>query len=308
MADGSASIVPAMPGRHPRRGPALRGTLVSVTVLGLLLAETLLTAPRRAAAGRPPADVVVTLSATLAGLPGDVAVVVARQHRVVPGLSPAAADARAVRTAAAVAAGGAAGDRVFPTASMVKLFLAEHVLHRARHDGLDLRADDSRLLRRMITASDDSAASALWVRYDGTRAVRDVARRYGLAGTAPPSVRGQWGRTSTTAGDLARFLALLPVVAHPDDAETLLDWMRAATRRAADGFDQRFGLFGATPDTAVKQGWMCCVAGDRHLHSAGVVGRTVVVLLSEVPAHVGYEAVARVLSDAVARLPAPGSP
>jgi hypothetical protein len=190
---------------------------------------------------------------------------------------------------------------------VVKLFLAEHVLHRARQ-GLDLRADDRGLLRRTITASDDPAASTLWVRYDGERAVRDVARRYGLTGTSPPPVRGQWGQTVTTAGDLARFLALLPVVAHPDDAETLLGWMRAATPRAADGFDQRFGLFGVRDGTAVKQGWMCCVAGERHLHSAGVIGRTVVVLLSEVPDGVGYDRVARALSATAARLPAPAAP
>ena len=34
---------------------------------------------------------------------------------------------------------------------------------------------------------------------------------------------------------------------------------------------------------------MCCVGGNRHLHSVGVVGHRVVVLLSEVPRAVGYD-------------------
>src|SRR3954454_8137075 len=53
----------------------------------------------------------------------------------------------------------------------------------------------------------------------------DVAARYDLTRAAPPRVAGQWGEATTTAGDLARFLALLPVVPDPDDAATLLRWM-----------------------------------------------------------------------------------
>src|SRR3712207_7664640 len=59
-------------------------------------------------------------------------------------------------------------------------------------------------------------------------------------GTAPPRVWGEWGETTTTAGDLARFLARLPIVAHPADAATLLGWMRDATPTGSDGFDQQF--------------------------------------------------------------------
>ncbi|UOY02551.1 serine hydrolase [Blastococcus sp. PRF04-17] len=158
----------------------------------------------------------------------------------------------------------------------------------------------------MIRSSDDPAASALWVRYDGDRMVRDVAARYGLTGTGPPPIPGQWGQATTTARDLARFLSLLPVVAHPDDAAALLGWMREATARAADGFDQRFGLFGTAPaGSAVKQGWMCCVGGSRHLHSVGVVGARVVVLLSEVPRAVGYGAARTALTAAAAATAVP---
>ncbi|TQN43034.1 beta-lactamase family protein [Blastococcus colisei] len=285
----------------------LRRVLLPLALLSLVVGEVLLPPDRRAVAGGPPATQVVP--AVVAAYPpvGTLAVVVARQHVPVAGLSIRAAEARSARLAAATA-GNAAADRPFPTASMVKLFVAADVLHRARTGRLSLRPDDPVLLQEMIRSSDDPAASTLWVRYGGGQMVTDVARRYRLTGTAPPAVPGQWGQAMTTARDLARFLALLPTVAHPDDATAILSWMRGATPLAADGFDQRFGVFGtAPPQTAVKQGWMCCVDGNRHLHSVGVVGSRVVVLLSEVPRATGYDAARAALTAAAEPIPAPAS-
>ncbi|WP_241037906.1 serine hydrolase [Blastococcus litoris] len=300
---GSAA---AAPGRPVPCG--LRRVLLPLTVLALMVSEVLLPPDRRAWAGGPPAAELVP--AVVAAYPevGTLAVAVARLHVPATGLSVRAAEARTARTTAA-AAGNAAADRPFPTASMVKLFVAEDVLRRVRAGSVALRPDDPALLRDMIRSSDDPAASALWVRYGGGAMVTDVARRYGLAGTAPPVRPGRWGETTTTARDLARFLALLPVVAHPDDAAAILGWMRTATSTAADGFDQRFGVFATAPPlTAVKQGWMCCVGGNRHLHSVGVLGRRVVVLLSEVPRATGYEEARGALDAAAGAVPPPGGP
>lgn len=291
---------------HPA-APGIRRVLLApaLVLLALVVSVVLPVPDRRASAGGPPAAQLVP--AVVAAYPsvGTLAVAVARQHLPADGMSIRAAEARTARLAAA-AAGNAAAGRPFPTASMVKLFMAEDVLHRARTGRLALRADDPGLLRDMIRSSDDPAASTLWVRYGGGQMVTDTARRYRLTGTAPPALAGQWGQTTTTARDLARFLALLPTVAHPDDAATLLGWMRSATALAADGFDQRFGVFGtAPPHTAVKQGWMCCVGGNRHLHSVGVVGSRVVVLLSEVPRGTGYDTARDALSTAAAAVPSP---
>ena len=286
----------------------LRRGQVALALLALILAGTVLPAQRPAAAGGPPATQVVPAVVAAYPLPGTLAVVVAKQLVPVAGLSVRAAEARSARLAA-TGAGNAAADRAFPTASMVKLFIAEDILYRARTGRLALRADDPALLREMIRGSDDPAASELWIRYGGGQMVTDVARRYRLTGTAPPVVRGQWGEATTTARDLARFLALLPSAAHPDDAAALLGWMGEVTALAADGFDQRFGLLGtASPQTAVKQGWMCCVGGNRHLHSVGIVGHRVVVLLSEVPRGTGYDAARRALTAAASAIPAPAAP
>ncbi len=293
----------------PRRGrPYRRILLVALAVLVVLDVAGVVQPERRARAGPPPAEVVPAVARALSepALPGVFAVVIARQHRPATGSSVRAADAQTARALDSVAGNGRATTRPFPSASMVKLFMAEYLLHRARTGHVRLDADDRALMLGMIARSDDPAASQLWVRHDGERMVRNVVRRYGLTGTEPPAEPGQWGRTMVTAEDLARFLALLPVVAHPDDAYRLQRWMRAATPRAADGFDQRFGLFGAADgQAAVKQGWMCCVGDRRQLHSVGVLGRTVVILLSEVRPSVSYAAVQEVLTTAAAEVPAP---
>ncbi len=290
--------------RRARAAAALPAALLAILVMTVLPART-------AAASGPPIGEVVAAAASAFGPTGTVAVLVTPQHSRVTGLTARAVEARAARLAAAGADNGQA-DRVFPTASLVKLFVAEGILHRARTGQVTLTPGDLATLQEMIARSSDPAASQLWGRFDGEGLVRDVAARYGLGGTAPPRVRGQWGETTTTARDLARFLAALPVVAHPDDAATLTGWMAAATPAGADGFDQRFGLFGTVPGTpAVKQGWMCCVGGQRHLHSVGITNGLVVVLLSEVPRSLGWTAARAALDAAagpVAALPPPVAP
>jgi hypothetical protein len=289
------------------RGPPAppRRAALLFALLTVLLLELVVPPGRRAAAQNPaPADVVAA-AADAYGTVGTLAVVLAKQQRPVAASSIAAAEARSARITAYGADNGLA-DRPFPAASMAKLFVAEDILRRSRAGLLSLTRVDFALLQAMIRHSDDPAASTLWVRFGGGRMVSDVAARYGLSGTAPPVPAGQWGQTVTTGRDLARFLSLLPVVAHPSDAGALQVWMRTATPLAADGFDQRFGLFGTVPGLpAVKQGWMCCVGGNRHLHSVGVVGSRVVVLLSEVHRSVGYAAARTALDAAAAALPPP---
>jgi hypothetical protein len=187
------------------------------------------------------------------------------------------------------------------TASLVKLYVIAELLHRQRAGRLVLDDDDRAAMAAMARTSDDAAASQLWDRHGGGQLVSDLAARYGLTGTAPPQDPGQWGQTTTTAGDVACFLALLPAVAGPEDSRRVLDWMRMAAPIAADGFDQRFGLFGAE-GAAVKQGWSCCLAGTRLLHSAGVVDGVAVALLASAEPEVGYPEVAQGLTAAATAL------
>jgi hypothetical protein len=50
---------------------------------------------------------------------------------------------------------------------------------------------------------------------------------------------------------------------------------------------------------------MCCLGGNRHLHSVAVIGDLVVVLLSEVPRNVSYAAASAALDAAAAAVPPP---
>ncbi|MGY1622991.1 serine hydrolase [Geodermatophilus sp. SYSU D00965] len=296
-----------MPAAASHRSGLGRARSTAAAVVLLVTALLLAAQPARpaSAAGDPAAEA-VTAAADAFGSTGTLAVVVAPQQSPLTGLTARAVEARTARLVAASADNGQA-DRVFPTASLVKLFLAEGVLRRARAGQVTLGPSDLATLQRMIARSDDAAASAVWVRFGGVGLVREVAARYGLTRTAPPRVAGEWGEATTTARDLARFLALLPVLPHPDDVATLTGWMREATPVAADGFDQQFGAFGTLPGTpAVKQGWMCCVGGQRHLHSVAVQDGQVVVLLSEVPRSVGWNAGRAALTaaaEAIAAVP-----
>ncbi|WP_369132446.1 LppW family protein [Modestobacter sp. I12A-02662] len=191
-------------------------------------------------------------------------------------------------------------ERTVPTASLVKLLVVQQLLARSADGTVALDERTRQLMERAVTVSGDEAMSALWSRYDGEALLRNAVAAFGLTATAPPERPGQWGEATTTATDLARFLSRMDTA---PGAETLLGWMRSVAPTAGDGFDQRFGLFGAAPGVAVKQGWMCCIDGRRQLHSAGVLadGR-VVVVLGDASSSTGWPAFRRTLDSATAAL------
>ncbi|MFC4602239.1 hypothetical protein [Rhodococcus kronopolitis] len=174
------------------------------------------------------------------------------------------------------------------TASVAKLFIADSLSYRESVGELALDDDDRDLIGRMLEQSDDDAANVLWAEYGDTAMIDDVAERYRLPSTAAP-YDGNWWNTETTVSDLVDYYAgLLDGRGGLDEAhrEAIVAHLRSATNESADGYDQRFGLTDGLPgqaDLAVKQGWMCCVAG-RWIHlTTGVVGpdgRYVLVLIS----------------------------
>jgi hypothetical protein len=197
----------------------------------------------------------------------------------------------AVRDAAGVEmlASPGAGTPVL-TASLVKLLVVQQLFAREAVGLITLSPADLDLMQRAITSSDDSAMSALWSRFGGAELVTAAAAEFGLSGSSPPQVAGQWGEAVTTAADIALFLSTLGDHLAPEDLATLTGWMRSTTGIATDGFDQRFGLLSPTMSAttlspvAAKQGWMCCIDRRRQLHSIGTLvdGRTV-ALLGEFP-------------------------
>ncbi|MEO6088864.1 MAG: serine hydrolase [Umezawaea sp.] len=168
-------------------------------------------------------------------------------------------------------------DQRFDSASLVKVLIALEALGTGSQDPAEVS--------RMLSTSDDDAASRMWSTGGGNRIVTKWVKRLGLTGTAPPADPNRWGDTQTTAADMAAvYLHLF----ESPDGDTVISALDAMTDYGEDGFDQRFGIPAAADGRrwAVKQGWACCRNG-RVLHTTGLVGddqQYVVVVLTAQPA------------------------
>jgi hypothetical protein len=166
--------------------------------------------------------------------------------------------------------------QIIGIASVAKLFIADDLLLQEAQGRTALSPDDRQALDVMLQSSDDGAAEKFWGQGGGDAIITQVAARYGLAATAPPS-DGRWWNTVSTAGDLVRYYDMLlngsgglPA----ERAQVIFNDLAQSTPTGIDGYPQRFGI----PDglyaepVAVKQGWMCCIGADWMHLSTGVIG------------------------------------
>lgn len=172
---------------------------------------------------------------------------------------------------------GDRGTERFRTASVVKLFIAlDAITHSPR------KSDEAQI-SRMLSKSDDAIANTLWSRNGASAIVTRTVAAAGLKNTVPPADAGRWGDTLSTADDVVatyRHILKLPKAKR----NLILKPLREASRTAADGFDQHFGIPSAFHDRpwAVKQGW-AAGRGAVDAHTTGLVGesdRYIVVILS----------------------------
>ncbi|MCA2243921.1 hypothetical protein JF781_16275 [Mycobacterium sp. WUMAC-067] len=166
--------------------------------------------------------------------------------------------------------------QVVGTASVAKLFIADDLLLHEAEGKAALSTDDRQALDIMLQSSDDGAAERFWGQGGGSAIISEVAARYGLASTTPPS-DGRWWNTMSSVTDLIRYYEMLldgsgglPA----DRAKIIVSDLAQSTPNGLDGYPQRFGI----PDglyaepVAVKQGWMCCIGSDWMHLSTGVIG------------------------------------
>lgn len=166
-------------------------------------------------------------------------------------------DAASPRSAVAVVhAGGAVeasrnGWEPRPALSLSKLYLGYWVLY---HGAPQYRA----LVGEMVRTSNDGIASVLDATYP--QAIDAIARDFKLSATQR---RGNWGLTSTSAVDVARFVQ---AIRHDPVATPLLRGMANAAPIAADGFPQNYGTSRLPGVQGTKFGW----ADDRRSSTATV--------------------------------------
>ncbi len=166
--------------------------------------------------------------------------------------------------------------QIIGTASVAKLFIADDLLLQEAQGKTTLSPDDRRALDVMLQSSDDGAAERFWDQGGGDNIINQVAGRYGLSSTTPPS-DGRWWNTMSSLTDLIHYYdALLDGAGGlpAERAKIIVNDLAQSTPNGIDGYPQRFGI----PDglfaepVAVKQGWMCCI-GTEWMHlSTGVVG------------------------------------
>jgi hypothetical protein len=143
----------------------------------------------------------------------------------------------------------------YRSASLVKLLIALDYFE-TRGPDFEIPPEDRALLEPMLRASDDQAASTLWVREGWELIVERMVDQLGLTDTEPPADRRIWGYTAISAADVARIDEYLLVEAAPLARDFILGNLRKATQCASDGRDQYFGIPRAVDESwAVKQGW-----------------------------------------------------
>ena len=141
------------------------------------------------------------------------------------------------------------------SASIVKILIALDYLEK-RGPGASIPQADLDRLIPMLRSSDDNAASALWVQEGWEKIIQRMIAKIGLEDTEPPAQVGYWGYTAVSASDIVKIYRYIQERANPSFHNFIMTNLHYATKCAADGFDQSFGIPSAVPGyPGWKQGW-----------------------------------------------------
>ncbi|GAA2118501.1 serine hydrolase [Actinomadura alba] len=199
--------------------------------------------------------------------------------------------------------------RHYDSASVVKVTILGALLRHAIEQGRLLTAREDALATKMITRSDNDAASALWRRLGRTR----LQRFLDLAGMTRTvlAADGHWGLTQITAADqmrlLGRFTRRNPVLTDRS-REYGLTLMNAVVP------SQRWGVPAGAPagvTVYVKNGWLPRSTHGWRVHSIGGfddggLGYRIVVLTHDNPSMAYGVKTIELVAQAVHRALNPG--
>ncbi|OAA26722.1 beta-lactamase class A [Frankia sp. EI5c] len=233
------------------------------TVAVLLTSTVTIAAPASSAAGTPLAgggtgvtasDLARQFRSYLAGRPGAVSV--------------ALYDATSGRTVVS----GNSTRTGWETASTVKLDILAALLSKTGKSGT-LTAAQTALAKKMISVSDNAAASQLWKQAGGSAGMNAFFRKLGMSATTA-GAGGKWGLTKTTARDQ---LAVLRAIAYPNSTLSAAARATAATLLGTVVSSQRWGLTAGVPagvTVRIKNGWLPYGGGWvinslAHVHGRG---------------------------------------
>jgi beta-lactamase class A len=205
---------------------------------------------------------------------------------------------------------GVLAGRHYDSASVVKAMILAALLHKAAGEGRSLTASEKSLATRMITRSDNRAASALWRAVGRARMARFM-KKAGMSRTVLDPA-GHWGLTQITAHDEITLLRRL--TSHND---LLTDGARAYELGLMHRVvaSQRWGTTAGTPAGVtwhVKNGWLPRHGKSWRVHSIGAFtgggeNYMIVVLTQGTPTMAYGVATIERVARAVHRQIAPGT-
>ncbi|GAA1553546.1 serine hydrolase [Actinomadura kijaniata] len=182
------------------------------------------------------------------------------------------------------------GTRRYDSASVVKATILAATLRRAIEKGRGLTANEKSLAHKMITRSDNGAASSLWRSLGRTR----MQKFLNMAGMKSTKLGpdGYWGLTQITTGDQIKLLSLL-TKGNKVLTDRARDYQLTLMNSVVPA--QRWGTPAGRPTGVkwhVKNGWLPRHGKHWRVHSIGAfTGRgenyMIVVLTRDTPS-MGY--------------------
>jgi hypothetical protein len=166
----------------------------------------------------------------------------------------------------------AVGGTRFPTASIVKVDILAALLLRAQGRHEQITDSDRRDAKRMITLSDNDAATTLFRKIGGKTGLASANQAFGMKQTTPNS---SWGSTSTTAVDQIRLLSSITDEDGPLDADSR-SYLFGLMGQVDEGQDWGVPAAAGPKATAVyvKNGWDN-ISADGGRWQVNTIGRIV---------------------------------